>query len=239
MNPPHLGVHPFNVLPLGANAQLAAQHYADASGYDEAARPGGRICYQLPERTLGLLRPLLYQSDRVLDLGCGSGLVGRALLASGHTICLTGVDCSPQMLDMAHAAGYKNLFLGDIPQVVKDPLGTGRSYEWAVAIGSPYYLTPNELSRTLHLLMAMCRKGICLSLERLAPEFIQAVDEKLQGKGPMIYDHSRFFETFRVNPDWKLTLEPKDHPAWISPSTGIQVTAKLALLQRNRFPHSI
>ncbi|MCC7356955.1 class I SAM-dependent methyltransferase [Candidatus Uhrbacteria bacterium] len=225
-------VHPVTICPLGENAKRVADIYTDAKNYHIAASPGGRICYQLPERTLGILGPHLYQSDRVLDLGCGSGLVGRALFASGYAIALSGIDCSLHMLELAYAAKYSTLFLGDISQIFQNSFGERGTYEWAVAIGSSNYLTTDELTCLLNFLMRICRKGICLSIERFTPEFIRAVDTKYQGNGPKIYDHSTFFDSFRPENGWGLFVEDLEKPAWISPSTGIQVMAKLALLKK-------
>lgn len=230
---------PTYTFPIGENAQRAARHYANAHGYHQAASPGGMISYQLPERLLGLLRPFLHQNDRVLDLGCGSGHAGLALHACGQAIALTGVDCSEPMLSLAQEARYGTLCLGDIPSSVRGLKEAGRAYEWAVAIGSPYYLDPEKLAQTMDQLLHICRRGICLSLESFSPEFIQAVRDQLGDDGPKIYDHSSFFDTYRLPPEWKLQVEATASPAWISPSTGMQIHAKLALLHRIRFPRSI
>ena len=43
----------------------------------------------------------LEPGQRVLDIGCGSGLLARALLAQGYAVA--GVDASPSMIDLARA----------------------------------------------------------------------------------------------------------------------------------------
>jgi len=56
---------------------------------------------------------------RILDLGCGTGLVGVALenLATGGR--LDGIDISPRMLESARTRGiYSELILGDIETVL-------------------------------------------------------------------------------------------------------------------------
>ena len=46
---------------------------------------------------------------KILDFGCGTGLVGKHLATHGFTN-ITGVDCSPSMMDIAKEKGcYKNI----------------------------------------------------------------------------------------------------------------------------------
>jgi len=60
--------------------------------------------YAAPERIARLLQT--HQADaanRVLDLGCGTGLVGEKLARSGR--CIDGIDLSPRMLALARERG--------------------------------------------------------------------------------------------------------------------------------------
>ncbi len=66
---------------------------------------------QLAERVLPRLTP----PWRILDLGCGTGLVGEAFkdLAAGGR--LAGIDIAPRMIEAARARGiYDELILGDL-----------------------------------------------------------------------------------------------------------------------------
>jgi methylase of polypeptide subunit release factors len=46
-----------------------------------------------------VLVPVLARNGLVLELGCGSGLLTRALVAAGHRLIAT--DASPAMLEIA------------------------------------------------------------------------------------------------------------------------------------------
>jgi predicted TPR repeat methyltransferase len=85
-----------------------------AADYDERLVSG--LGYQAPERLGQLLvdhgpKPLRFA--RAIDLGCGTGLMGRAI----RSLCdhLIGVDLSPQMIAEARrAGGYDALLVADV-----------------------------------------------------------------------------------------------------------------------------
>jgi len=76
--------------------------------------------YHVPEALAQLVRPALLAAAppaRVIDLGCGTGLVGIALAAAGAQI--TGVDLSPRMLEIAAGRGvYARLEQGELVEVL-------------------------------------------------------------------------------------------------------------------------
>lgn len=79
--------------------------------------------YQIPESLAKMVRPELEAVRgaaapcRVIDLGCGTGLVGVALAATGAEI--VGVDLSPRMLEIAARRGaYAKLERGDLVEVL-------------------------------------------------------------------------------------------------------------------------
>nr|WP_106409170.1 methyltransferase domain-containing protein [Pseudoroseomonas deserti] len=76
----------------------------------------GKLGYRTPEALAGLLRETGIAEDRsldVLDLGCGTGLSGRALAPFARR--LEGLDLSPRMLEAARAAGgYDALHEADL-----------------------------------------------------------------------------------------------------------------------------
>ncbi len=73
--------------------------------------------YQVPEALAKLVRPEIEANACVIDLGCGTGLVGVALAATGARI--TGVDLSPRMLEIAARRNvYATLEKGDLVDVL-------------------------------------------------------------------------------------------------------------------------
>ena len=82
--------------------------------------------------------PRLTPPRSILDLGCGTGLVGDAFkdLAAGGT--LDGIDLAPRMIEAARARGiYQNLILGDLEIVLAK---TGPTYDLILAADTMIYL---------------------------------------------------------------------------------------------------
>ena len=82
--------------------------------------------------------PRLTPPWRILDLGCGTGLVGEAfkdLTVGGR---LDGIDLAPRMIEAARARGiYSDLILGDLETVLAN---SGPSYELMLAADTMIYL---------------------------------------------------------------------------------------------------
>ena len=68
--------------------------------------------YLAPERTVELVLPYLIQGETVLDLGAGTGLVGKLLAKQGFEV--DGIDFSKGMLDAISPDIYRRLMQLDL-----------------------------------------------------------------------------------------------------------------------------
>ncbi|MFM1547006.1 MAG: class I SAM-dependent DNA methyltransferase [Candidatus Pseudothioglobus sp.] len=68
---------------------------------------------------------------KIVDVGCGTGLVGQELEKSGF-INFDGIDISQEMIDIAYSRGYKALFLGNLNESL--PFKS-KSYDAALCVG--------------------------------------------------------------------------------------------------------
>jgi predicted TPR repeat methyltransferase len=96
------------------DADAARVLYADWAGhYDRTVQRFGR--YLSPERIAEVVAGRCPDRDtRVLDVACGTGMVGQALAGQGYRH-LTGLDLSQVMLDAAGRKGlYARLVTGDV-----------------------------------------------------------------------------------------------------------------------------
>jgi predicted TPR repeat methyltransferase len=109
----------------------AAAVYRDwAATYDDDVF--GRLGFTGSARIAELLVAHLPDpAAAVLDLGCGTGAVGRRLAELGATT-IDGVDLSPEMLEIARRTGaYRRLTIGDLTA----PVDLGGPYAATVAAG--------------------------------------------------------------------------------------------------------
>ena len=71
------------------------------------------------------------KTAKIIDVGCGTGLVGEKLRAKDF-IYFDGIDISKDMLSIAKSRGYRNLFLGSLNK--KLPL-LDNAYDTAMCVG--------------------------------------------------------------------------------------------------------
>jgi predicted TPR repeat methyltransferase len=110
-----------------------------APHYDETMLQKLGYAAHLHLRTLGnCVLPRDKSAWRILDLGCGTGLVGdvfKDLSAGGR---LDGIDLAPRMIDAARARGiYDELILGDLESVLPAP---GPRYDLILAADTMIYI---------------------------------------------------------------------------------------------------
>lgn len=130
------------------DARAVEEYYDDwADGYDATLETWQ---YRAPEDAADLLAPYLGDGVRVLDVGCGTGLLGRALRRRAEVI-LTGIDISAASLKQAEGHGmYERLVRHDL-QVTPLPVDDDVK-DIAVSVGVLTYIADAE-----PLLREMCR----------------------------------------------------------------------------------
>lgn len=117
----------------GDGPVASARHYAawaptydhevfEVLGFTGSDRIADLLAAYLPDRT-----------EPVIDLGCGTGVVGARLALHGFN-CIDGVDLSPEMLAVAAGKGhYRHLAVADLTQPGAVDLG---GYAASVSAGT-------------------------------------------------------------------------------------------------------
>ena len=96
---------------LETQADTDAYYSAWAASYDDELIGQG---YRTPERCAVALATFVANDAPILDIGCGTGLSGKALAAVGFTN-LTGNDVNQEMLALArHAGVYREVSVTDV-----------------------------------------------------------------------------------------------------------------------------
>jgi len=119
----------------------------------------------------------------VLDVGCGTGLVGRALRARGFAGEILGLDLSPASLEIARQHGaYDSLEQADLQQPL--PIDDD-SVDAVVCVGVMTYL-PDVEAVWRELARVARPGGVVVATQRedlWQPRECQAVVDRLQGEG--------------------------------------------------------
>lgn len=145
-------------------ADLAWVHHVGYAGYVHSTLPG--IVARL--RAHGL-----QAGHRVLDAGCGSGRLARALLDEGFAV--TGIDASAAMIELArqHAPGaeFRLLPLPAAP-------GALPAADAVVSTGHVlnYLESRDDIARALAALAAAVKPGGLLAIDLMTEAFAQARD---------------------------------------------------------------
>ena len=139
--------------------------------------------YQAPEVVAGTVLGRVSTTGAVLDVGCGTGLVGRELRSRGFEGRLIGLDLSQASLDIARrSAAYDTLERADLQQPL--PLEDD-SVDAVVCVGVMTYLPEVEsvwrefarVARQTGIVVATQREDLWLSRD------CQAVVDRLQAEG--------------------------------------------------------
>lgn len=130
---------------------LALAHHHGSGGHADRCAPG----------ILALLEPVRARGGLVLELGCGSGLLTRHLVAAGHRVIAT--DASPAMLRLARryvpgAQEVRRLTLPDDPLPAADAI---------VSVGHALSYLPGE---------AAVHRALAAAARALRPGGVLAVD---------------------------------------------------------------
>lgn len=122
-----------------------------ARHYDRSTRSTADLTHFINTEYIALLTARIPPNSRLLDLGCGTGVITKALAALGHDV--TGLDISQAMLDqidIASPAGRITLRQGDIYALPFEPASfDGVITRWVIPHFRDWPLIVKEAARVL------------------------------------------------------------------------------------------
>jgi predicted TPR repeat methyltransferase len=207
-----------DALALDGNVDAIQRYYEDwADDYDNDV---GAEQYDLPNEVARLLDQIVRQDtdepiDRltinpgppnptILDVGCGTGLIGVRLSEVGYQT-IDGIDLSPAMTERAALRGcYNNLTSGvDITAPLPDQLVGAHDIVVVGGVFTVGHVPPSALAAVA----AMVRPGGLLLMTTRKQYYddtdYQIVSDQLEADGVL--------QTLRVNRDMPYTLDSTGH----------------------------
>jgi len=145
----HLGyetsrIHRFNDYP----------RFNDGRTYDEACR---EYRWNAPDVMYQNLIPFLDGHERIIDIGCGSGLSGMPFIDAGFTV--DGIDFSRKQLELARARGYRKTTCASAQLPLADLVR--ERYDALISVGLyGDYVSVSWLTYALSLLKTQAFAGI-------------------------------------------------------------------------------
>lgn len=122
-----------------------------ARHYDRSTRSTADLTHFITTEYIALLTARIPPNSRLLDLGCGTGVITKALAALGHDV--TGLDISQAMLDQidtASPSGRITLRQGDIYALPFEPASfDGVITRWVIPHFRDWPLIVKEAARVL------------------------------------------------------------------------------------------
>lgn len=160
--------------------EVADRYDRWAGGYDDDLAAWS---YRAPDVVAETLLAHLPAAASVLDVGCGTGLAGRALRARGFTGELRGLDISPASLEAARAGGaYDAVGTADLQQQLPVP---DHGVDALVCVGVMTYL-PEVESVWREFARVVRPGGLVVATQRedlWEPRRCQAVVDRLEVEG--------------------------------------------------------
>jgi len=125
--------------------------------------------------------PRIMESESVLDLGCGTGMLLKRARAEGHVGRLCGLDPAIGMLDRARRSPEVEWILGDLSEVAFD-----QEFDFVVMTGHAFQVLvgEDEVLRTLEAVRSALEPGGRFGFETRNPtvhEWEEWTEERLDG----------------------------------------------------------
>ncbi len=139
-----------------------------------------RFNYRAPDELAALVLSLLQNRKdmrTVLDIGCGTGLVGEPFLERGYTV--DGIDISSAMMEHARETGYRNLTQHN---VATTPLETTLRYDAAISVGVLGEYVPPDVAVT-NVLDALQNRAVIGVAGEMTKQGISKLQNILRNEG--------------------------------------------------------
>jgi len=152
-------------------AKTYESEFVDKEGYDH------------PKVIAELFHNVIPEVKSVVDIGTGTGLVGKYLARLRTELAIDGIDISPEMLEEAKRKNvYRNLFERDLSKPISD---TAAPYDSLICIGifTHGHLLPSALQNLIPLVRSGGHFVIGINAKYFETENFRTAFEQLHQAG--------------------------------------------------------
>lgn len=158
----------------------------------------------------------------VLDLGCGTGCIGR-ILQKSHNAQLTGVDISVEMAKQATT--YDKVYVDLLENVILDLNST---FDHIVSCGAFMYCCKPTFELVLSKMFTVATQSITFCVEDLNDKYILTISKNFNCS---VYNHLDTIRNFHIPSKW-IEVHNKYQIFWKSPRTGTDVSGIVLRYER-------
>lgn len=214
---------------------ISSEYDNMAPKYDLAFPPESSVHQVLP--------PILSKFDlsgSLLDLGCGTGIFGRLIRAKYNNLLKSdsasngaarhvGIDLSPEMARASKKAGYDQVLLGSIQEVLPN---ISERFDHISSYMAIHFVSSFELSLVLSRCFQIANKSVTIGVDEIPDKYNEVIRARKSIDLMTSINHLQEMRDFGVPIGWKLALEER-YFSWKSPSTGVDVYTTLFHYQRD------
>lgn len=165
---------------------------------------------------------------KVLDLGCGTGLLGNLIRRKHPSTQLIGVDLSPKMAEKAMS--YVKVHVGLMENVLMDQELMGEGFDHVVAVGVFQFLGHNHFKLVVGRSFDLAKKSVTLTIERNEASY----QTQLLNLHPsnVTWNHFEEMRQFQPPMGWRLAWKREDG-LWTSPTTKQLISGLTVRFERD------
>lgn len=152
-------------------------------------------------------------SGTVLDLGCGTGLIGTVVKRK-YNAKFTGIDVTPEMVKLVN--DYERVHIGLIENVMFE---LQSSFTHIVSAGVLSFVDTQYFEKIFSKMFQLASNSVSLVIDDVSDEY-----KELCAKNYAVihFNHVETIENFPIPPGWCLVYKKRQF-FWVSPRTGTQM----------------
>ncbi|XP_037049744.1 uncharacterized protein LOC119084028 [Bradysia coprophila] len=181
-----------------------------ASNYDAAIEVKGKNLFAIWEN----LTDTFDYGGAVLDLGCGTGLVGK-IIKKKYDAKLVGIDLSSEMVKLTD--NYEKLHVGLMENIVVEL--KAKSFNHIVSAGALAFIDQKSFVNLFARMFSLATDSITVIIDEMNEQFLSDCAARYS---VLLFNHAHTVNTFPIPRGWNLVYNKREL-LWESPRIGTNI----------------